>query len=185
MIGFAVIVGVFVSKPPSLNPESLVLGFVTGFAICAYSMVINDYYDIEVDRVNQPAQPSPERRHLNERGPRRSPRHARGGGPGVAGSAQLGGGRDMRFVYALLSWLYNFRAKKYGSVGQRDRRLVAGDSVHLRWSGLRGERDELAPALHGRDRVPLGRREGGREGDGRHGRRREEGNKVVREGPRD
>ena len=59
MIGFAVIVGIFVSKPQTLHLESLVLGFVTGFAICAYSMVINDYYDIEVDRVNQPSRPLP------------------------------------------------------------------------------------------------------------------------------
>ena len=59
MIGFAVIVGIFVSKPPSLHLDSLALGFVTGFAICAYSMVINDYYDIEVDRVNQPGRPLP------------------------------------------------------------------------------------------------------------------------------
>ena len=37
----------------------MVLGFVTGFAICAFSMVVNDYYDIEVDRVNQPTRPLP------------------------------------------------------------------------------------------------------------------------------
>ena len=38
---------------------AIVLGFVTGFAICAFSMVANDYYDIEVDRVNQPTRPLP------------------------------------------------------------------------------------------------------------------------------
>ena len=42
MIGFAVIVGAFVSKPPTIDAPDLALGFVTGFAICAYSMVIND-----------------------------------------------------------------------------------------------------------------------------------------------
>ena len=59
MIGFAVIVGAFVSKPPTVDAADLLLGFVTGFAICGYSMVINDYYDIEVDRVNQPDRPLP------------------------------------------------------------------------------------------------------------------------------
>ena len=59
MIGFAVIVGAFVSKPATIDAATLLLGFVTGFAICGYSMVINDYYDIEVDRVNQPDRPLP------------------------------------------------------------------------------------------------------------------------------
>jgi geranylgeranylglycerol-phosphate geranylgeranyltransferase len=116
MIGFAVIVGVFVSKPPVLGAEGIVLGFVTGFAICGYSMVINDYYDIEVDRVNQPDRPLPS--------------------GAVSGSAALALAVAMLLVgvvaslillnltavgivllYALLSWLYNFRAKKYGLSG--------------------------------------------------------------------
>jgi 4-hydroxybenzoate polyprenyltransferase len=52
MIGFAVTVGEFVSKPPTIPVANTVLGFLTGFFICGYSMVINDYYDIEVDRIN-------------------------------------------------------------------------------------------------------------------------------------
>jgi geranylgeranylglycerol-phosphate geranylgeranyltransferase len=116
MIGLAVIVGMFVSKPPSLGLPSVVLGFVTGFAICGYSMVINDYYDIEVDRVNQPGRPLPS--------------------GAISTSAALGLAVAMLLVgvvaslvllnlvavgivllYALLSWLYNFRAKKYGLSG--------------------------------------------------------------------
>ena len=59
MIGFAVIIGYFVSKPAAVSAVDIVLGFMTGFAICAFSMVVNDYYDIEVDRVNQPSRPLP------------------------------------------------------------------------------------------------------------------------------
>ena len=70
MIGFAVIVGAFVSKPPTSSASGLLLGFVTGFAICGYSMVINDYYDIEVDRVNQPDRPLPSGARHATRGPR-------------------------------------------------------------------------------------------------------------------
>ncbi len=116
MIGFAVIVGVFVSKPPSLGLENIVLGFVTGFAICGYSMVINDYYDIEVDRVNQPTRPLP------------SGAISMGGAlalalillaVGVLASVVLlnWAAVGIVFLYALLSWLYNFRAKKYGLSG--------------------------------------------------------------------
>ncbi len=35
MIGFAVIVGAFVSKPAPVAPFQLGLGFLTGFFICA------------------------------------------------------------------------------------------------------------------------------------------------------
>ncbi len=116
MIGFAVIVGVFVSKPPSFSPESTILGFVTGFAICGYSMVINDYYDIEVDRVNQPGRPLPSGAISTT-------------GALVLATAMLAVGILASIVlvnwtavgivllYALLSWLYNFRAKKYGLSG--------------------------------------------------------------------
>ena len=48
MIGLAVVVGYFVSKPSTYSQATLVLGFVSGFAICAFSMVVNDYYDVEV-----------------------------------------------------------------------------------------------------------------------------------------
>ena len=59
MIGFAVIVGEFVSKPPAIPLLYSVFGYLTGFFICAYSMVVNDVYDVEVDRVNQPSRPLP------------------------------------------------------------------------------------------------------------------------------
>ena len=42
MIGFAVIVGYFVSRPSAVSATAIALGFITGFAICAFSMVVND-----------------------------------------------------------------------------------------------------------------------------------------------
>jgi geranylgeranylglycerol-phosphate geranylgeranyltransferase len=126
MIGFAVIVGIFVSKPPTPHLESLVVGFVTGFAICAYSMVINDYYDIEVDRVNQPSRPLPSGA-LSMKAAL------------VLALAMLAIGVvaslvllnlaavGIVFLYAFLSWLYNFRAKKYGLSGN----LIVASSLAI------------------------------------------------------
>jgi len=61
MMGFAVIVGgalasPYVSRSLWLN---LVYGFVTGFTLTAASMAINDYYDREVDAINEPKRPIP------------------------------------------------------------------------------------------------------------------------------
>jgi geranylgeranylglycerol-phosphate geranylgeranyltransferase len=61
MMGFAVIVGAVLANPSgvSLSWQNLVLGFVTGFMLTAASMAINDYYDEEVDSVNEPKRPIP------------------------------------------------------------------------------------------------------------------------------
>ncbi|MCJ7610180.1 UbiA family prenyltransferase [Candidatus Bathyarchaeota archaeon] len=58
MVGFAVLVGeAIVFK--TLFPLSSILGFVTGFTITGASMVSNDYWDLGVDRVNNPDRPIP------------------------------------------------------------------------------------------------------------------------------
>jgi len=58
MMGFAVIVGA--SLVSSLNFSiSLFLGFVTSFTLTGASMAINDYYDREIDAVNEPSRPIP------------------------------------------------------------------------------------------------------------------------------
>lgn len=126
MIGFAVIVGYFVSKPPSVSPVSLGLGFVTGFAICAFSMVANDYYDIEVDRVNQPGRPLP------------SGAVSRGEARWVAVAALVVGlvaasatpdtyALVIAGLYAVLAWLYDYRVKAYGLIGN----LVVASSLAI------------------------------------------------------
>src|SRR5271157_2405888 len=39
--------------------QSAALGFSTGFTLAAASMVINDYYDRQIDAINEPNRPIP------------------------------------------------------------------------------------------------------------------------------
>jgi len=61
MMGFAVIIGAVLAGFSDLNSSwlNLVLGFVTGFMLTADSMAMNDYYDREIDAVNEPKRPIP------------------------------------------------------------------------------------------------------------------------------
>ena len=61
MMGIAVIVGAALASPHDLGISwlNLVYGFVTGFALTGASMAINDYYDREIDAVNEPNRPIP------------------------------------------------------------------------------------------------------------------------------
>jgi len=116
MIGFAVIVGVFVSKPADVKVIQGALGFLTGFFLCAYSMSANDVYDVEVDRVNQPERPIPSGRVSTQAAIRLSVLIL------VAGAAfcvltlnpvAVG----IALLYAFLMWVYNSRAKLTGLPG--------------------------------------------------------------------
>ncbi|MGI0090204.1 MAG: geranylgeranylglycerol-phosphate geranylgeranyltransferase [Nitrososphaerales archaeon] len=117
MVGFAVIVGIAVSSHNYREIFTLtsVLGFLTGFFISSFSMVSNDIYDLEVDRINQPARPLPSGAV--------SPRQA-----GifcvsllVAGLAASIGLSLINFViagaFAFIGWFYNYRGKKMGLFG--------------------------------------------------------------------
>jgi len=58
MMGFAVIVGA--SLVSALNfSMNLLLGFITSFTLTGASMAINDYYDREIDAINEPNRPIP------------------------------------------------------------------------------------------------------------------------------
>lgn len=61
MMGFAVAVGVALAGPSSIGASwlRLAFGFITGFMLTAASMTINDYYDREIDAVNEPGRPIP------------------------------------------------------------------------------------------------------------------------------
>jgi geranylgeranylglycerol-phosphate geranylgeranyltransferase len=61
MMGFAVIVGAALANPNFLGSrwQNLIYGFFTGFMLTAASMVINDYYDREIDAINEPNRPIP------------------------------------------------------------------------------------------------------------------------------
>ncbi len=58
MMGFAVVVGASLVSPLNLT-INLLLGFITAFALTAASMAINDYYDREIDAINEPNRPIP------------------------------------------------------------------------------------------------------------------------------
>ena len=126
MIGFAVIVGAFVSKPPGVSPLQLGLGFFTGFFVCAYSMAVNDIYDVEVDRVNRPERPLPSGRVTAQAASRISILVLIAG---IAFSVLTLNAVAVviALVYALLSWLYNSRAKKSGLPGN----LIVASSLAI------------------------------------------------------
>lgn len=61
MMGFAVTVGAALASPnvSSVFWPNLIYGFITGFMLTAASMAINDYYDREIDAINEPNRPIP------------------------------------------------------------------------------------------------------------------------------
>jgi 4-hydroxybenzoate polyprenyltransferase len=126
MLGFAVIVGEYVSRPPGFPFFQTVFGFLTAFFLCAYSMAVNDIYDVEVDKVNQPKRPIPS------------------GQISVMGATRLSVlllvigmafsvlslnvvAVAIAAVYALLSWLYNWWAKEEGFAGN----LIVASSLAI------------------------------------------------------
>jgi geranylgeranylglycerol-phosphate geranylgeranyltransferase len=58
MMGFAVIVGASLVSALNFSITPL-LGFVTSFTLTGASMAINDYYDREIDAINEPNRPIP------------------------------------------------------------------------------------------------------------------------------
>ena len=56
MLGVAIIIGAFITGGTEIlsNGWSLVYAFLTGFTMSGAAMAINDYYDREIDAVNEP-----------------------------------------------------------------------------------------------------------------------------------
>jgi geranylgeranylglycerol-phosphate geranylgeranyltransferase len=126
MIGFAVIVGEFVSKPALVSWPQTAFGFLTGFFICAYSMIVNDVYDVEVDRVNQPDRPIPSGR-LSVQGALRLSFLALLVGVAFAVLSLSWAAVAIALIYAFLSWFYNARGKKAGLLGN----LIVASSLAI------------------------------------------------------
>ncbi len=126
MIGFAVIVGEFVSKPPAIPLLYSVFGYLTGFFICAYSMVVNDVYDVEVDRVNQPSRPLPSGK-VTSRGAIRLSVVLLLAGLTFSTLTRSVWALLIAGAYAFLSWLYSVRAKKAGIYGN----LIVASSLAI------------------------------------------------------
>jgi geranylgeranylglycerol-phosphate geranylgeranyltransferase len=126
MIGFAVVVGALVSKPATIVIPQLSLGFLTGFFVCAYSMVVNDIYDVEVDKVNRPERPIPSGRVTAHAATRISLVVLTAGmACSVLSLNPLA--VIIAAAYAFLSWLYNSWAKKTGLAGN----LIVASSLAI------------------------------------------------------
>ncbi len=67
LITMCAIVGIMVSNPEEFlyvdqflnHVPSLIMIFIGGWALSASAMVLNDYFDIEIDRINDPDRPIP------------------------------------------------------------------------------------------------------------------------------
>jgi len=61
MAAFASLIGIFVSEPPLVHDVIVhaVLAFVAVFLVTAGGNVINDYFDVDIDRVNKPRRALP------------------------------------------------------------------------------------------------------------------------------
>ena len=59
MIGLAVIIGEFFALRDWPGISEIILGFLTGFFLQAAADVINDYFDREIDAINNPDRPIP------------------------------------------------------------------------------------------------------------------------------
>jgi geranylgeranylglycerol-phosphate geranylgeranyltransferase len=57
--GISVIIGEIVTLGSSPSLSELFLGFIWGFFLSGSAMILNDYFDIEVDRINAPDRPLP------------------------------------------------------------------------------------------------------------------------------
>lgn len=58
-VGMCVLVGEILALGHLPTIKEVLLGFITGFFISASAMVINDYFDLEVDKINVPNRPLP------------------------------------------------------------------------------------------------------------------------------
>lgn len=59
MMGFAVFTGEFIAAGGLPSFSEILYGFLVGFFLTAATMTINDYYDIEIDKINDPQRPLP------------------------------------------------------------------------------------------------------------------------------
>jgi geranylgeranylglycerol-phosphate geranylgeranyltransferase len=58
-MSFAVLVGASLTGYSSLHWLSLVYGAVTAFTLTGAAMAVNDYYDFDIDKINEPLRPIP------------------------------------------------------------------------------------------------------------------------------
>ncbi len=59
MMALAVLIGEAITLKGGILPLPSLLGFITAFTLTGGSMTLNDYFDREIDRVNEPSRPIP------------------------------------------------------------------------------------------------------------------------------
>ncbi|MBI2076485.1 MAG: UbiA family prenyltransferase [Candidatus Aenigmarchaeota archaeon] len=59
MASFAVYVGSLIAGLPIYPSAPVIYALIAAFLVCAAGMVMNDYFDVEIDRVNKPKRPIP------------------------------------------------------------------------------------------------------------------------------
>jgi len=57
--GISVVVGEIVAVGGFPSIYSIMLGFIVGFFISSSALILNDYFDIEIDKINMPTRPLP------------------------------------------------------------------------------------------------------------------------------
>ncbi len=117
MVGLAVVVGIGVASNSLQQIFSFVAlsGFLTGFSISSFSMISNDIYDLEVDKINQPTRPLASGETSIRTASILASCYL---AVGLVASSLLG---FFTFVIAILfafvGWSYNYYAKKLGLFG--------------------------------------------------------------------
>ena len=61
MVGVSIIIGAIITggKIITDNPMIFLFSFLTGFSLTGAAMAINDYFDREIDKINEPDRPIP------------------------------------------------------------------------------------------------------------------------------
>jgi len=61
MVGISVIIGIIIAGDLSVFKEvsTILYSFLTGFTLSGAAMAINDYFDVEIDSINEPDRPIP------------------------------------------------------------------------------------------------------------------------------
>ena len=91
------------------------LGFLTGFFLTSYSMISNDIYDLEVDKVNQPTRPLPSGAVKLQSAKYASLLLL---ALGLLVSVPLGiANFIIALIFAVLVWYYNYQGKRFGLIG--------------------------------------------------------------------
>ncbi len=121
MIGFAVLVGIAITNPSLVFSEFSFVGFLIGFFISSYSMVINDIYDIDIDKINRPDRPLPSGRvTLNEAKLFSVFLLLIGVSLSIISIIRYESSILIFFItifFSFISWLYSYSLKKRGLIG--------------------------------------------------------------------